>query len=107
MLDIREIEYWISRHEEGASDFKDCVTLSALYAIRDRMRGEAQPQIAAYSSAPALEEPLGQYGNSEFLQAVAGLPPADAWAVMDEHMRTLRVVNPRVYNSVMQKLQSL
>lgn len=106
MLDIREIEYWISRHEEEASSFSDCITLSALYSLRDRLKGEA-PQIAAYSSAPAPEGPLGLYGPSKFLQAVEGRPPADAWAVMDELMETLRVVNPRAYSSVLRKLQNL
>ena len=39
MLDIREIEYWISRYEQEADKLDQCVTLSALYSIRDKLLG--------------------------------------------------------------------
>jgi len=110
MLDIKEIEYWISRYEKEAGNLNDCVTLSALYSIRSEMLGETkQPQaIAAYSEAAApVVEVLGRYGDSDFLQAVAGTPAEEAWLVMDELMDTLRVVNSRVYNGVMKKIRGL
>ncbi len=43
------------------------------------------------------QESIGRYGDSNFLQTVAEKDPA-AWRVMDEHMETLRVVNPRAYS---------
>lgn len=110
MLDIREIEYWISRYENEANKLEHCVTLSALYYIRDHMLGSTQrePCIAAYSeTAEPAKERLAQYGESEFLQVVSGKDPADAWSVMDELMETLQVVNIRMYNSVMRKLDRL
>lgn len=114
MLDIREIEYWISRYEKEANELNDCVTLSALYSIRDKLSGVQaaqflpQPAIAAYSGEAApVSKALDQYGDSDFLRAAAGKDPAAAWAVMDELMDTLRVVNPRAYDSVMRKLERL
>lgn len=112
MLDIKEIDYWISRYKQEANELNDCVVLSALYSIRDRLVNEqgpqSHPQIAAYSEAAApAGEPLGQFGESEFLRAIAGKDTLDVWAVMDEHMNTLRVVNPRVYAGVMRKLNML
>ncbi len=66
---------------------------------------QPQPQISAYSEASTpAGETLGLYGESDFLRAVAGIPAPDAWAVMDELMDTLQVVNPRTYDSVMRKL---
>ena len=50
---------------------------------------------------------VGEYGDTDFLRAVAGKNPAKAWAVVDELMDTLRIVNERVYNSVMRKIQAL
>ena len=107
MLDIRELEYWISRYEKEADKLDQLPTLSALYSIRDRLQGDVrsapQPQISAYSEASTpAGETLGLYGD--FLRAVAGIPAPDAWAVMDELMDTLQVVNPRTYDSVMRKL---
>ncbi len=109
MLDIREIEYWISRYEQEADKLDQCVTLSALYSIRDKLLGQSnpQPQIMAYSEAAPPVEPLARYGDSDFLAAVEGKEPSAAWAVMDELMETLQVVNRRAYDSVMRKLERL
>ncbi len=110
MLDIREIEYWISRYEREADKLEHCVTLSALYSIRDKMLGSGQDdhQISAYSeTSKPVVDPLGQYGDSEFLRSVKGKDPVEAWSIMDELMETLKVVNQRVYDSVMRKLELL
>lgn len=53
--------------------------------------------VESYSAAPAPD--------SDFLRAVARVDPARAWEVMDELMDSLKVVNERVYNSVMRKLE--
>ena len=45
------------------------------------------------------------YGDSDFLRAVADVPPDKAWEIMDELMDSLKIVNERVYNSVMRKLE--
>lgn len=54
--------------------------------------------VEAYSAVPAPD--------SDFLRAVSNVDPARAWEVMDELMDSLKVVNERVYNSVMRKLES-
>ncbi len=110
MLDIKEIEYWISKLEREESSFQAYSKLADLYAIRDKMTGTSsapEPQIAAYSEAAPVSEVLDQYGESDFLQAVAGKDSAAAWTVMDELMDTLRVVKPKAYESVMRKLDKL
>ena len=38
---------------------------------------------------------------------VDGKDPSAAWSVMDELMETLRVVNPRAYDSVLRKINRL
>lgn len=112
MLDIREIEYWISRYEQEADKLNDCITLSALYSIRDKMleSQNPQPQIAAYSQAAGpvpVSEPIGQYGDSDFLIVVSGKLPADAWAIMDDLMETLKLAYPGAYEKVMRRLRKL
>lgn len=112
MRDIKEIEYWISKLENGESSFPNYAKLADLYAIRSQMMGTPtvfpQPQIAAYSEATGpAGETLGLYGESDFLRTVAGKDSTAAWAIMDEHMSTLQVVNPRAYEGVMRKLNRL
>lgn len=107
---LKEIEWAISELEQEESSFPVYAKLANLYTVRNEMLGVSsqQPQAAAYSEmGKPISEPLGQYGDSDFLRAVAGIPISEAWAVMDELMETLRAVNPRVYASVMRKLQSL
>lgn len=47
---------------------------------------------------------MGMWGDSDFLRAEADVPPDKAWEIMDELMDSLKIVNERVYNSVMRKL---
>lgn len=107
---IKEIEWAIQELENEESSEGRYQLLAALYTCRNEMTGQPTSNhgIATYSemAAPVIDT-LGRYGDSEFLQAVEGLDPAAAWAVMDEHMNTLRVVNPRVYDGVMRKLRNL
>lgn len=104
---LKELDWAISELEGQESSENRYMLLAALYTCRNQMLGGSisQPQPAAYSmaSAPATQT-LEQYGDSDFLRAVDGLPAPDAWAVMDELMDTLQVVNPRIYDSVMRKL---
>lgn len=83
----------------------DCMMLAAFYTIQDHL----YPQETGYSYAP--EKPteedsgIGDYGDSDFLQAIRGKDPASVWAVMDELMDTLSMVNHRVYDGVMRKIR--
>lgn len=106
---LKEIEWAISELESEETSKYGYILLAALYTCRDHMLDEhpAQPQISAYSEAAPAEEKLGRYGDSEFLRAVEGLDPAEAWGVMDWHMNSVRVIGPRAYDSVMRKLTEL
>lgn len=92
-----------------------CIKLAAFLTIQKELFGEpttehSQPGYSYASEPPETTlkysgaESIGDYGDSEFLQTVKGKDPAVAWAVMDEVMDTLKVINARVYNSVMRKL---
>lgn len=113
MLDKAEIRAAIAKLEFDESSYSNYAKLASLYVIRDKMQeeewGDGGRYVGYYSGAPApvTAEPatVGEYGDSEFLLAVAGKDPAKAWAVVDELMDTLAMVNSKVYNSVMQKIK--
>ena len=113
MLDKAEIRAAIAKLEFDESSYSNYAKLASLYVIRDKMqeeeRGDGGRYVGCYSGAPApvTAEPatVGEYGDSEFLLAVAGKDPAKAWTVVDELMDTLAMVNSKVYNSVMQKIK--
>lgn len=96
----------------------DAIALAACYILQDHLSPREpvgnSDQSPAYSFAPppaetpqitAAPETVGEYGNSDFLQAVAGKDPATCWGVIDELMDDLSVINPRVYASVMRKIR--
>ena len=90
---------------------QDCMMLAAFYTIQDRLFPEEREiPVMRYSGAPEPEQrstggELAVYGNSDFLRAVSGKDPAFVLPIMDELMDTMKMVNERVYNSVMRKLR--
>lgn len=113
MIDKRDLDENIAELE-GARNHSPqmCQRLANLYIIRQNLFNEGAPMDYGYSLASAPSpvsdpEPLDDYGDSEFLIAIRGKVPADAWHVVDDLMDTLKAVNPRVYDSVMRKMRAL
>lgn len=103
MIDRNEVQTWIARLECEESSWSNYEKLAALYTIQNQ-NGHTDTQPALYSYAA---DPVGDWGDSDFLRAVSGKNADQAWAIMDELMDNLRIVNERVYNSVMRKLENL
>ena len=53
------------------------------------------------------KEPLTLAGESEFLAAVNGKCGDAVWKIMDELAETVKMLHPRVYESVLKKLNDL
>lgn len=107
---LKEIEWAIEELKQEESSKWNYILMAALRSCREEFMGkqEEQPKLAAYSRASApISEPLDLYGDSEFLQAVKGKDPADAWAVMDRLMDRLSLQYPQAYNRVMREMREL
>ena len=111
MVDEKELALWIARLETEESSWPNYQKLAALYIIQNQHIPKEDKPTMLYSatSAPVeinryASETVGSYGDSDFLQAISVTAPARAWEVMDELMDSLKIVNERVYNSVMRKL---
>ncbi len=106
MVDENEVKRWIARLETEESSWTNYERLAVLYTIRDNQSGERERALPmAYSAAPAPVS-VETYGDSDFLRAVSKVSQKKVWEIMDELMDSLKIVNERVYNSVMQKLGS-
>ena len=114
MLDKAEIRKEIARLEYEESSYPNYAKLANLYTIRKQMQEEEQGArnitTFAYSgdfaptSMAVQAETIGEYGDSDFLRAVAGKDPARVWPIMDELMDTVLLVKRSVYDSVMRKI---
>lgn len=91
---------------ERNPDSKTCIKLAAFYTIRREMFGEEkQADIPAYSYAPAPDQDMIRMdSDTEFARVVDGRDQKEVMPVLDELMQTLQIIQPRLYNAVMDKL---
>lgn len=109
-LNEREVNAEIALREASGLNRTSLQELANLYVVRDHLLAQYQDYEQAYSQAPAPQSAggyAGEYGESDFLQAIAGKDLPALWEIMDELMDTLRVVKVKVYDSVMQKISQI
>ena len=106
MLDAKEIEKEISRLEYIESSYANYAKLADLYTIQNQMNKTAGADEYPRSAVPAVEteNEIGYYGDSEFMQAVAGKDACEIWLIIDDLMSTLQVVNTKAYNRIMNRI---
>ena len=79
-----------------------CIKLAAFYTIRRELFGT--PDIGySYASEPAEKE-IEYDSGTEFSDTIKGMPCEKVLPILDEAMTALRVVNPRLYASIIRKL---
>ncbi len=82
-----------------------CLKLASFLTIQDHLFGKKEEiEMPRYSFASGTSE-IVYDGESEFAKLVNGKDQQDVFAVLDELMDTLNVINPRLYASVIRKLQ--
>lgn len=81
-----------------------CIKLAAFLTIQREMFGSVEREMPAYSFD--IGDAVGYYSDTEFGELIAGRKPDEMWAIMDELMSTLQVVEPRLYNAVLRKIRA-
>ena len=97
MIDLETIEREICELEaRGDTTYSICERLSWLYVVRDHLR-------------PVREEArtTQDLHGSEFLEAASGVSYPALMRILDDHMSALQVVQPKEYESVMDKIRYL
>lgn len=107
MICLDEINAAIKQLEDREASFTTCAKLADLYAVRDQIMRKERPQGRSYSQSAGETDAQPQKIKSEFLRAAMGKPLGDVFAIMDELMETIQIVNPKVYERVMQKIENI
>lgn len=84
-------------------DANTCIKLAAYFTIMDAMYPQTPPEYPQLSSGaqpPAIEYDSG----TEFSKAVKGRTADEIMPIIDELMSAVKVLHPRLYNGVMNKL---
>ena len=101
MITFEQISGEISILEQEKPTHAVMQKLAALYTVRDHMIIQNAPA----EPAVVISEVMPDIGSeSDFAKAVSGKPMGDFLKVIDELMTTLQAINPRLYESVMQRL---
>lgn len=105
---IKEIEWAISELLQQESSFTVYARLADLCAVREYLSKEDETlEPLTRQTLSAQVEPMSFSGGSEFLQLVSRKDQMAVWDIIDELMDTLKVVNPKVYDSVMRKIDKI
>lgn len=110
MLERRELDERIAeiRNKRNQTE-TECVKLAAFLIIRNEIDNESA--VGSYgdaapnpTTAPIVETVIGDHGDSDFLQLIAGRDAGHVWAVIDGMMETLKVMEPRLYAGVIRRI---
>lgn len=87
-------------------DANTCIKLAAYYTILHNMYPEQKTEPAFYQMASGTNpDPVIEYDSgTEFSKMVHGRSNTEIMPVMDELMETIKMIHPRLYNSVLNKL---
>lgn len=97
----------IDQIEQGKHSIQNCERLAAIYTVLDHLYGKEKPVMVEVSHDNKIETEVGYYGKSRFLESVAGKSAKDIWLLMDELVEALRVLNPRLLDNFLDKLDEL
>lgn len=104
-MDIKEIQEHIRKLKCEETSWQSVEKLAALCTVRDELEEKEQimeqeaPAVVAYSFAG---EP-----QSEFVQAASNVPFDELMEILDRHMDGIKIVYPKEYQLVMQRLESV
>lgn len=102
MMTRQELEAAIESCERAQVSYQNCEKLATFYAIYDHLYTRRAPQIEQVT-----ETEISVSDGSDFRRMINGLPAERVWRIIDELMTSLQVVQPRLYDAVMQKIQDL
>lgn len=90
--------------------FSTAEKLAVFYTILDHTRAESSfgNAMSADREPKAAEEAvIGDHGATDFYLAIRGKEAAKVWLIFGELMEALKVLNPKLYNKAMERLEAL
>ena len=85
-----------------------CIKLAAFYIILDHVKKKEEESIPTYGysyASPSTDQTVSYSGDSDFANMINGMDSFLAWSIIDELMDTISVVNPKLYNGVLRKIE--
>lgn len=97
IVNLQEIEREILDLEKKDTTYAVCERLAWLYVVRDHLKVEMVEE----------KKKAGHTGDSAFLMACEGVEIGALLKVMDQHMEAVRVIYPKEYSAVVEKIKGI
>ena len=113
MIYEKDLDESIARYQgEVNPSIETCRKLAACLIVKRELFGNSEQlderaeNAYSYAAGPVdTAETIHYDSGTDFSQVIDGRYPDDIWPIMDELMSTVQVLMPRLYDSVMRKLQ--
>jgi len=101
MFSEAELLKAINELEKNSTTYQDAEKLATFYILYDHLyrKPKAKPKYE-----PIREVKIDRYNGSEFLYAISGKRATDVWKIVNETMEIIKVVQPDIYKSVIERL---
>lgn len=104
MFSKNELLDAIDELEMSPSTYQNAEKLATFYLLYEHLYTTREP----VSRVEQIDEVIiSQYGDTEFLRLIADRKAEDVWAIIDELMEAVKVLQPKLYNAVLDKLKDL
>jgi hypothetical protein len=97
MLNLDEIEKEILALEKKDTSYAVVERLAWLYIVRDHLKGETVEDTKR----------TGEMSGSEFIETCSEVPMPELMGVLNEHMDAIKVVHPKEYMAVINRIEKL
>lgn len=116
MIFEKDLDESIARYQgEVNPSIETCGKLAVCLYVKNELFGKSEqlPVVAekatggySYAAGPVdTAETIHYDSGTDFSQVIDGRDPADVWPIIDEMMEAVNTLMPRLYDSVMRKLQ--
>lgn len=95
MIDISVLDDEIAALEDEETTYETCEQLAWLYVVRDHVGAREDP------------ETVPDVPGTEFLEVVSGRDVRGVMRVLAEHMEAIRVVAPKEYERVIERIRAI
>ncbi len=104
MITEKELLQAIQECESEPTTMAKIAKLADFYIIYDHLFGASNYETEHISDTGERNETIYVSGDSEFLRTINGKKSDKVWSVIDELVSVIQVINPRLYNGVIRKL---
>lgn len=102
MITKKDLQKAIEECKNAPATFANCEKLATYCILYDHLYTERDD---TQKVEKITEIVIDTDGESEFLQVIRGENADRIWSIMDELMRTIRVINPKLYDGVINKIE--